>query len=101
MREIDKSFQNGGCPLHVRQCLRCVVARHDPRLSFAIIAKAAGFQDRRGADLIKRCLKAGGVGDVGKRRSLKTQIPKKGLFRQPVLTDTKRLATRMDRGKIL
>ena len=59
------------------------LAQH--RLPLAVVAEAAGFQDRRAADLAHRAQQRPGVRHVGERRRLQPEPAQKALFRQPVL----------------
>ena len=98
MAEIDETFEKGRGARHVFDCLREVVCCLDPRLSFTVIAKAAGLEDRRRADFGHGGFKLGQRFDGSIWRSLEAQPTQKILFRQPVLADPERLAARTDRA---
>ena len=64
MAEVHETFQDRGLSGHVSKGPGCVFRSGKPRLSFAIIAKAAGLQDRGRADFGKRRFKRGGITDI-------------------------------------
>jgi hypothetical protein len=57
--EGNEAFEDARRPIHRRPCRRRIVARHDPHLTLAVIAHAAGLEDRGRPDLPDRPFQVG------------------------------------------
>ncbi len=98
--EIDEAFEDGGRAGHRLPCGRGIGKGHDPGLAFAVVAEAAGLEDRRGADFGQRVVQCGGVLDQGVGRGREAGGPEEVFFREPVLGGLERAAAGAHGGDV-
>ena len=94
--EVDETLQNRGRIRHVLHRLRGIAVVTQAHLTLAVIAKAAGFQNRRSANVAHSAAQILGAVDLGVWRGFQTQIGQEILFSDAVLADTQRLAAWSD-----
>src|SRR5580698_1464076 len=94
--DVWNSVRSGlcSCGWKLRLCSRDVVGSAQVPLAFAVVAHAAGFQNRGQADFLYGCVQIVAAPDRLELCRRNSQFPEQGLFIDPILGDFQRLGGR-------